>query len=927
MKLLVSIFVLFLSAFLVTSQLMHYKKPIENSGEVSQMVDHFIQNVPSLPRYVEGGYSPLGRSPVVDTLLADPLYMPTYAEVVAGLIKNHSQDNHLFSLGTSLLTAGGIPTAHISEGEVLKFSGEVPDRFIEIFPRPIAEKIYGYWLAFMGIHQEVEDILSVLTKKEKTWIRENYNGFFFGKQDDDADYDFFTTDSPFPLKFFELASRIDLAKLSDCARKLSLISDDFYQTREDFAKDLLEEDFIWEESDLKLIISQKNHVVHEENADFFIDLGGYNTIRNNAGGTEGIRSVALHIDLKGNNIYRGKNFVQGSGFLGVGLLVNCSGNNTYNADSYSQGCGFFGTGFLVNFEGNNRFVLNFGGQSFALFGSSILWDKEGKNEYLAKQGMAQAASSTLGVAFLVDNQGDNSYVAGESGKKGTTRYGGIGQGGSSGVRADPWLNNPSFYGGLSFLYIGGGSNKLKTVWLGQGSAYFLGVGIVVAEGSNDIFEADYDAQGQGLHLASGLVLRKGERGRFKGGWGSLGVGGDRSVGMFINIGGNNSYEGTDQSIGTSRKPKSLGFFVNIGGENSYVFKNTSNARLQYPQSPKEWSSALFLEVGKDSSYPVDVDDFKRGNDMQWGIANHSLGVSTQSFGGDATKTLFAKFHVRPQVPFPFDPVGGWSSNTSYRALDSKPGEAQKLADKILTADYDQRRQIYETLDLMRFRDRKVEYDLSFLLEDPANIDEDAFNYGVLWALRNKDKVDLKQIRNALSAGSFTSEYARKMAVSLVGTFWTPEATSLLTQVMLRDKSEEIRYYAALALATNLTESSVDILKQGSRSDSELVRYAIARGLQESKIPSALGVVVPLFDDKSFYVRRAAGLTALSLGDINGVSVVLETLQYETLDTGDNYGDNIYKQLSIYLGVDFGLDKQAWIDWWRQSKDSYQLPKE
>jgi len=107
--------------------------------------------------------------------------------------------------------------------------------------------------------------------------------------------------------------------------------------------------------------------------------------------------------------------------------------------------------------------------------------------------------------------------------------------------------------------------------------------------------------------------------------------------------------------------------------------------------------------------------------------------------------------------------------------------------------------------------------------------------------------------------------------------------------------------------------------------SELVRYAIAKGLQESSNPSALALVVPLFNDDSFYVRRAAGLTALSLGDKNGVSIVLETLQYETLDTGDNYGDNIYKQLSTYLGVDFGLDKQAWINWWNQVKDDFQLP--
>ena len=54
-----------------------------------------------------------------------------------------------------------------------------------------------------------------LSHEEKAWIKENYNRFFFGKQDSDANYYFFTTDSPYPLKFFELASRIDLAKFAD----------------------------------------------------------------------------------------------------------------------------------------------------------------------------------------------------------------------------------------------------------------------------------------------------------------------------------------------------------------------------------------------------------------------------------------------------------------------------------------------------------------------------------------------------------------------------------------------------------------------------------------------------------------------------------------------------------------------------------------
>lgn len=924
MKILFSLMALLSSALLMLFPLSSYNEPIKNREEIMTAVDSFLPTIPSLPRYAEGGYSPLGRSPVVDAILADPLYLPIYAEIVAGIIKEKTSQELLNPLASALFTAGGIPLPPI-QNTTFPLKQKVPDLFMRAFPRETAQKLYSYWTTFQAIHREVEHVLKALTEEEKEWLKSNYYAFFFGNQDPISDYDFFTTYNPNPLKFYSIAAKLDLSKLADQARQLAHIADDLYFSRETFENLALDEDFMWEENGLKLILSTRNHVEHREEADFFIDLGGNNTIFSNAGGTQGVRPLALHIDLKGHNTYQGQNFVQGTGFLGVGLLYCCSGDNVFQADSYAQGCGLFGVGMLVNHEGNNHFQMNFGGQSFALFGASLLWNKEGKNQYIATQGMAQAASSTQGIAFLIDNQGENSYTSGVPGKGGTTREGGIGQGGSSGVRNDPWLNNPSFYGGLSFLFLGGGSNTLKTVWLGQGSSYFLGTGIVVAEGSNDTFQADYDSQGQGLHLSAGLVLKKGGHSSFKGGWGSLGVSGDKSIGMFLSFAGKNRYEGTDQSVGTSRKPKSVGIFIDIGGDNEYIFQKISNANLQYPQHPTEWSSAIFLEVGKESRYPQNVDDFIRGNEKMWGIKNHSIGIATLSLE-NAKETLWNKFHSTPITPFPFDPVQGWISNTTFTPLETNPDKAQSIAHEIFTADYDRRRQIYESLDLMRFNDRKVDPSLSYLLKIPTIIPEDAFNYAVLWALRNKEKADLTRIKQALASEAFQSEYARKMAVSLVGSFWTPDSAPLLNKIMNEDKSESIRYYAALALAINLPENEMDILKEGTKSDSELVRYAIAKGLQESKNPSALTIVTPLFDDESFYVRRAAGITAISLRDKQGVSVILDTLKYETLDTGDNYGDNIFARLSTYLGVDFGLDKDAWINWWHQNKDHFQFPK-
>ena len=878
-------------------------------------IDEFIQDTPSLPRYVEAGYSPLGRSPIVDSLLESPFSMPHYAKTVAEAIKERSQQNSLAALGHAVLLAGGIPLTPLNE-EPLFHDRVVPDKFLHSFPQDQAIEIYGWWQSFLQIRNQVKDLLSVLTEEEKAYLRENYNRFFFNGQEDDAAYSFFTTDSEYPLKFFALASRLDLAKLADCALQLSAIVDDIYQSQ--ILRDIqIAENFVWEENGVKFIISYKNHTQHRENADFFIDLGSYNTFYTNAGGTEGgLRPLALHLDTKGNNTYMGKNFVQGSGFLGVGILASFAGNNTYIADQYSQGCGFFGVGILTNLEGRNHFELNFGGQSFALFGSSLLWSKQGNNHYHAKHGMAQAASSTLGIAFHVDNQGNNTYISGVQGHGGK-RDGGIGQGGSSGVRASPWLNNPSFYGGLSFLYVGEGNNQFKTAWLGQGSAYFLGAGILVAEGSNDVLEADYDSQGQGLHLAAGLLMKNKGDNRFSGGWGSLGVAGDRSVGMLIANGGNNSFTGKDQSVGTARKPKALGVFINVGDHNHYAFEKTSNCNVQFPQNPKEWPRALFLQIGEGNTYPQNVDGFKRSDQSEWRVEGHSLAMSLPNLEKEQLENLFAKFSRSPNIA---------CYHTAYCPLDSIDSDAdrQRLANEILTANYERRRQIYETLDFIRFSDRKKDVDLSYLFKHVGSLADDQFNYAAMWALRNKDKTDLTEVKNGVRQERFASDYARKMAVSLIGTFWTEDAAPLLEHVMLHDKTEEIRYFAALALTLNLKPPAIAVLKKGLASDSEHVRYAIAKGLQNNSNPFALEVIVPLFDDPSIYVRRAAAFTAIAHKDKRGISVLLETLHYDTLDTEDNYGDNIFKHLSSYVGVDFGLDKTAWIEWWARVKDEFEF---
>jgi hypothetical protein len=88
------------------------------------------------------------------------------------------------------------------------------------------------------------------------------------------------------------------------------------------------------------------------------------------------------------------------------------------------------------------------------------------------------------------------------------------------------------------------------------------------------------------------------------------------------------------------------------------------------------------------------------------------------------------------------------------------------------------------------------------------------------------------------------------------------------------------------------------------------------------------VVQPLLTDADLYVRRRAAITAISLGAKEGVDTLLATLDVETLDTGENYGHNLYATMADYLGPELreelGLDRKAWRTWWKEAREAFDL---
>ncbi len=898
-----------------------------DEDKIPKELQEFLSKPHPLPKYAEANYSLLGRSPVVDALLGDPFYIPVFAEMVSQELDKASANSSLAEVAGVSFRAGGIP--QVSAPPSSPATGEkTPLKFIETFGPPLGDFIYAAWREFSRISKACEEILSPLTACEKEWLCEHCESYFFG-ENNSLEYDFFTTDSPLPLNIFELASKIDVAALAASAKDLALIVDQMLGKTKALATLSLENDFIWEEEGRRLWISDRENAVFKEDADFFLHLKGNCKFENNAGGTRGKKPCALHICLRGNNLFAGDKFVQGAGILGVGILANFGGSNTYKAKSFSQAAAFLGIGIVMDMGGGSDYQIGYFGQSAALFGASLLWNQQGECLYFSRDGMSQGASSTLGCAFLADGAGGSVFVLGSCENGGDDRSMGIGQGGSVGVRYDPWKGNPSFYGGLSFLYTGGGKNRYKGGWYSQGSAYFLGAGLLVDKGKEAIFSAEVDSQGQGLHLSCGCLLRSGGSSRFDSGFGSQGVAGDRSAAWLIHEGGPASFIGGEQTIGSARKPKAIGVLLNFGEKSSFLFGKLSSASIEFPRSPLEWPKALFLSAGQGGRFSKHEDSYERCDNCQWGISPHSLGFNLSGGSAFTYAQLFSKLPQRPRIDFDFDPVFGWRENTAFRPLKvaSTKQELDSQVANILISGYDERRRLYECLDLYRFLGKKEDIDLSPLLGDLANAPVDRFNYAALWALNDKKTETAPVVALALGQSEIASPYSEKMAIRLIGELGSEDEISVLEKVLDRKTTEENQALAVYFLAKAGSQRFIPALQRSEETGSEEMRFALAAGLKESPLPEALDLLIPLLGDPSFYVRRRAALSALSLRYKPAIQVLLDTLKYRTLDTTENYGDNLFRELADYVGVDFGIDRQAWKRWWEHSKESFQFPPE
>ncbi|MDD3803862.1 MAG: hypothetical protein PHW02_05720 [bacterium] len=159
--------------------------------------------------------------------------------------------------------------------------------------------------------------------------------------------------------------------------------------------------------------------------DSYLAVGGINDHREEGyhshmsqGFGFGVRDIAsggvgLILDERGDDLYSGEYFVQGSSYWrSAGILYDGEGNDIYKSRRYSQGAGtHFTVGLLFDREGNDLYhswgVSQGCGHDFS-FG--MLSDYAGDDLYFSTW-LSQGAGNANGAGVLLDFNGDDSYKA------------------------------------------------------------------------------------------------------------------------------------------------------------------------------------------------------------------------------------------------------------------------------------------------------------------------------------------------------------------------------------------------------------------------------------------------------------------------------------------------------------------------------------
>jgi len=345
--------------------------------------------------------------------------------------------------------------------------------------------------------------------------------------------------------------------------------------------------------------------------DLLIDLGGSNSFRGKLAGGYGRASVA--IDLSGRSTYDLSDLSGGASLLGVGILRAGDGKATIRAGSLSLGSSVGGLGLLVKEGGDDFYEGNTLTQGFGMLGVGLLADFAGDDTYRSKL-YSQGCARTMGVGWLVDRTGRDSYSAGGLSLNSPLFkdvYYSFSQGCGMGYRED----TGGYSGGIGLLTDGAGDDQYWGETYCQAAAYWYGVGSLYDVSGNDTYSAYHYCQASAMHSCAAYLFDLAGDDSYTTKFGaSQAIGHDYGVAFLLDRAGNDIYTARDSTPGVG-VANGVGIFLDAAGDDRY-----QGPPGQGNASRGSGSIGIFLDLAGQDKYREGLNDGEAVVRDLWGIS-------------------------------------------------------------------------------------------------------------------------------------------------------------------------------------------------------------------------------------------------------------------------------------------------------------------
>ncbi len=349
------------------------------------------------------------------------------------------------------------------------------------------------------------------------------------------------------------------------------------------------------------------------------DVAGFDGRKNTGAAPSfgaGVLGYGVLVDRRGNDVYRGLNLTQGSAVFGAGLLKDHEGDDTYDAYGSAQGSAEYGVGILHDEAGSDSYSCFCNAQGYAgPMGFGLLLDKG------ASPDTYTARDTPLDIPSAQTPEHNTSMA----------------QGVACGRRAD-YLDGHSIAGGVGVLCDDGGNNTLTCGVFGQGTGYWMGVGMCLLGPGDDTVAGTWYVQGSSAHFAVGILDDTGGNDTRKATHNmAMGAGHDYSVGWLIDHAGNDTCDAPGLSLGGGNAC-GYGFYWDKAGDDSYKAQprasmgDSGGGSRVNDLRERSVTMGVFLDSGGNDAYPTSIPR-SRNNNIWSVLRNDRNGRGGERGGG------------------------------------------------------------------------------------------------------------------------------------------------------------------------------------------------------------------------------------------------------------------------------------------------------